>query len=192
MATVAVLMANIVRLGKAVGVYAAVPAPNAQQRAALTKNVKLLNTNIGGLAKAMGAVPVPPPVVVPVDPVPVETPPNFGGSKERSITLYYDWVMAWLRRAFPDAGTFDPGAVAKVAKAAGCLAQVSATGVILGWPDGPWADLGDWSLYTGLVGTSLEAGQIEFRVYHLGKLVGSKVGGTQDGLAFAASLGFNW
>lgn len=128
----------------------------------------------------------------------VEPPPNFGNRQEMSAGLYGDWVTAWFQRTFPEAyadwpptvHAVAPGAIADAAKADGCLAQVCAAGV-LGDPAGPWADLGDWSLYTALTGTTDNGGFVH-RVWHMGKLVGSMVGGPGDGLDYAKSLGFNW
>ena len=182
MATVADLMAQIIKFGKAAGKYAAIPSRTAAQEAALRKNVSLLNTNISALDKVLAAAPVAP--------VP-DKAPDYGVRQEMSATLYAAWALAWMKKTFPDAGTFDPSAVLQAAKAAGCLAQVCASGVV-GWPDGPYADLGDWSLYTSVVGTSLDAGTMDFRVYHMGQLVGEKIGGPNDGLAYAKSLGFDW
>lgn len=122
----------------------------------------------------------------------VEPPPNFGESKAMSGGLYSAWVTAWFQAKFPEAyrdfppvvHAVDPGAIADAAKADGCLAQVCAAGV-LGVPGGAWTDMGDWSLYTGLVGSN-----DVHSVWHMGKLVGTQAGG--DGLEFAHSLGFNW
>lgn len=122
----------------------------------------------------------------------VEAPPNYGVRQEMSSVLYGDWVTAWVQRTFPEAyrdwpptvHALAPGAIATAATKDGCLAQVCAAGV-LGVPDGAWADMGDWSLFTGLVGTD---GVND--VWHMGNLVGTQDGG--DGLEFAHSLGFNW
>jgi len=188
MATVAVLMANIVRLGKAVEKYAAIPKPTPKQQAALTKNVGLLNVNIAALQAALVTAPLVPSAAPAL--APVEKPPNFGVRQEMSAALYGAWVDAWFVRTFP-LGTADPGDIAKAALADGCLAQVSACGS-LGYPDGIYAKLGDWSLYTALVSIGLEGQQFEHRVYHMGALVGTQVGGPGDGLAYAKTLGFNW
>jgi len=125
--------------------------------------------------------------------VPAATPPpNFGESDAMSSGLYNEWVSAWIQRTFPDAyvnwppevKAISPEAIRVAAKAAGCLAQVSACGT-LGFPGGPWDAMGDWSLYSALVST----GGVH-SVWHMGKLVGTQSGG--DGLEFAKSLGFNW
>jgi len=129
---------------------------------------------------------------------PVEPPPNFGDTPQMSSALYGDWVTAWFQRTFPDAyrdwpptvHAVDPNTIVAAAKADGCLAQVCAAGV-LGTPDGAWSELGDFSLYTALTGESSEGGFIH-KVWHMGKLVGEKVGGPDDGLDYAHSLGFDW
>jgi hypothetical protein len=113
-----------------------------------------------------------------------------------SSGLYNEWVSAWVQRTFPEAyrdypplvHAIDPIAISGKAKEDGCLAQVCAAGV-LGFPGGPWVDLGDWRLFTGLTSTSDDAG-LTHRVWHMGTLVGTQTGG--DGLEFAKSLGFYW
>ena len=120
---------------------------------------------------------------------PAAVAPNYGDSRAMSSGLYNDWVAAWWIDHFGEGGhAVDYGTVADAAKTDGCLAQVSAAGK-LGSPAGPVPGLGDWSLYTAYTTTSDEDG-LTHRVYHMGQLVGTQVGG--DGLEFAHSLGFNW
>jgi hypothetical protein len=130
---------------------------------------------------------------------PAEAPPNFGDSDRMSSGLYNDWVVEWVQRRFPEAyvnwppevKAISPDRIAAAAKEDGCLAQVCAAGV-LGFPGGPWDELGDWSLYTALTGTSEDGGFV-YKVFHMGKLVGqTQSASPDDGLAFAALLGFNW
>lgn len=122
---------------------------------------------------------------------PAAVAPNFGDSRAMSSGLYNEWVAAWWIDHFGEGGhAVDYGTVAAAAVADGCLAQVCAAGK-LGSPAGPVPDLGDWSLYTALTGTS-DGGQFVHRVWHMGKLVGELVGGPGDGLDYAKSLGFNW
>jgi hypothetical protein len=129
---------------------------------------------------------------------PPEDVPNFGDSKQMSSALYGDWVGGWMQRNFPEAyrdwpptvHAVTPQAIADAAKADGCLAQVCAAGA-LGTPGGVWSDLGDYSLYTALTSESTGDGFIH-RVYHMGALVGEKIGGPDDGLEYAHSLGYEW
>jgi hypothetical protein len=129
---------------------------------------------------------------------PVLKAPNFGDSAQMSSALYGDWATEWFQRTFPEAyrdypptvHAVAPGAIAEAANRDGCLAQVCAASV-LGTPDGAWSELGDFSLYTALTGES-SGGQFIHKVWHMGKLVGEKVGGPDDGLEFAHSLGFEW
>ena len=198
MATVAVLVTNITRLGKAVAKYAAFSSPTAVQKAALDKNVKLLNVNIAGLGQALAAAAAPlviVPPTIPAPPGPIAAAPDFGIRQEMSATLYWPWVSAWFQARFPDAYSagrgVPPDEIAAQATADDCLAQVCGCS-LLGYPAGIYSTLGDWSLYSALVSISVESGLVEHRVYHMGKLVGTKVGGASDGLAYAKSLGFNW
>jgi len=126
----------------------------------------------------------------------VAPPPNFGASNKISSGLYGDWVSAWFQSSFPEAYrdwpptvyAVAPGTIAEKAKADGCLAQVCAFGP-LGAPDGAWAGMGDWSLFTGLVSTSSE-GNFVHNVWIMGKLVASQTGGP-DGLPFAIANGLD-
>ena len=91
---------------------------------------------------------------------PAAVVPNYGDSKAMSSGLYNDWVVEWIKAKFPEAyvnwppevRAIAPDAIASAAKADGCLAQVCAAGV-LAYPGGPWAEMGDWSLYTALTST---------------------------------------
>ena len=70
-------------------------------------------------------------------------------------------------------------AVAARAKADGCLAQVCAGSGVLGNPEGPWAALGDWSLFTGAV---MEAGVAQVWI------MGEKVAEEANGDAWALGM----
>jgi hypothetical protein len=193
-ATIAELIENVAKIRKFVGIYLDVPEPTDRQKNAMKVDLVQLDRNLGALQAALTA-PVALVTDVPLPPVVkalAEEVPNFGDSPAMSSSLYNEWVSAWFVRTFPEAYRDWPPTVyavtaQQIAEAAtedGCLAQVSASGS-LGWPDGPYADLGDWSLYTALVTTDGF-----HRVYHMGKLVGEQDGG--DGLEFAKSLGFDW
>lgn len=91
----------------------------------------------------------------------------------------------------PTVHAITPEALHEAAVKDGCLAQVTATGNFT-TPDGVLAALGDFSLYSALTSTSTDTGEWKHQVWHMGKLVGEKVGGTDDGLDFAHSLGFDW
>jgi hypothetical protein len=192
-ATLETLISNVARIAGFVKVYADLPRLNAKQTAALNVNLGQLFKNLTALAAYTPPTPVVVALAAPLpEAIPVETPPNFGVRQEMSSGLYNEWVSDWIQRTFPAAyvdwppmvGAIEPGAIATAATEAGCLAQVSAAGT-LGFPGGPWHELGEWSLYTALVSTDGV-----HRVFHMGKLVGSQDGG--DGLEFAHSLGFNW
>lgn len=129
---------------------------------------------------------------------PIGDVPNFGDSDQMSGALYGDWVTAWVQKRFPEAyrdwpptvHAISPQALANAATEDGCLAQVTAAGVF-GVPDTE-GSLGDFSLYTALASTALDGGMFIHKVWRMGKLVGSRIGGPDDGLDFAHSLGFNW
>ncbi len=199
MADLATLIANVTKMRHFVGVYLALENPSAKQKAALKVDLGQLDRNLAALAayKApVALVPATPlvPVAAPVEPV-----PNFGESNAMSSGLYNDWVSAWVQRTFPEAYrdwpptvyAIGPQEIVDAAKRDGCLAQVCAAGT-LGYPTGPHDAIGDWSLYTALTSTSTDSGGWLHQVWHMGKNVGEKLGGTDDGLEFAASLGFNW
>lgn len=198
MATIAELVANVEKIRKFVGIYLDVPELTDRQRNALKVDLVQLDKNLAALAAALKA---PVAIATPTPPVAVavlaEEVPNFGESKAMSSGLYGDWVSEWFQRTFPEAYrdwpptvyAVTPEAIVEAATKDGCLAQVSACGS-LGFPGGPYDDLGDWSLYTALTSTSTDDGRLVHNVWHMGKLVGTQEGG--DGLEFAKSLGFNW
>ena len=117
------------------------------------------------------------------DEIAVEVP-NYGYSRKISGILYGLWVRDWLRASFPAAfidwpakvHAIEPLDVATKAKADGCLAQVCAGSGVLGNPEGPWASLGDWSLFTGAV---MEAGVAQVWI------MGEKVAEEPNGDAWA-------
>jgi hypothetical protein len=199
MATLADLIENVVSIKKHIDVYAALPRLNAKQTAALRTNLGQLGKNLAALA----AYEAPVPIIVPlaVAPVKVAGPaaPNFGESDAMSAGLYGDWMAKWVVARFPDAYAdwpptvkgIEAGTLAAAAVEDGCLAQVTACGNF-GNPESRGADLGDFSLYTALTSTSTDTGEWNHQVWHMGKLVGEKIGGPNDGLDFAHSLGFNW
>lgn len=129
----------------------------------------------------------------------VEPAPNFGDSKKMSSELYGEFATKWMQRTFPHlyadwpptVHATSPQSIAEAATRDGVLAQVTAAGVF-GPPDGYNAGLGDFSLYTALVGETRDDGQFTHNVWHMGKLVGTAVGGPDIGLDFAKSLGFDW
>jgi hypothetical protein len=184
MATLADLIANVIKIRGFIGVYLDVPTLSPKQKAALKTNLGQLDRNLAALA-AFIAEPV---AVVPVAKVLADKVPDFGVRPEMSSALYGEWVAAWWVTNFGGLASVDYGQIVGQAKADGCLAQVCAAGK-LGSPDGPVPDLGDWSLFTALTSTQDEDG-LTHRVYHMGTLVGTQSGG--DGLEFAHSLGFNW
>jgi len=122
---------------------------------------------------------------------PAVVPPNFGFSAKISSGLYGEWVTAWVQRSFPEAYrdwppkvySIAPDSIVAKAKEDGCLAQVCAAGT-LGSPDGPWAGMGDWSLYTNFTNSN------EHCVLWI---MGEKRGEADvaDGLAWAIGLGLD-
>lgn len=196
MASLETLIANVAKIAGFVKVYLKVPVLSPSQKAALKKNLAQLDKNLAALVAYTPPPPVVVPLTVPAVKAAVAPPPNFGESDAMSSGLYADWMSKWVVARFPAAyanwppevGSITPEALHDAAVEDGCLAQVTACGNF-STPDGVWAALGDFSLYTALTSTMDDAG-LTHRVWHMGKLVGTQSGG--DGLDFAHSLGFNW
>ena len=184
-ATLAELIANVASIRKLIGVYLAVKEPNAKQRAALATDLKQLDKNLAALAAFNPATPLAP--------VPVVTSPKvplFGASNKLSRLLYGPWVAEWWsKQAWASLASVEEATVAAKAAADGCLAQVTAAGK-LGSPHGPYADLGDWSLYTDYPNTSSEFGW-RHEVWIMGELVASEESHDPDGLPFAIANGID-
>jgi len=199
MADLATLIENVAKMRHFVGVYLDLDNPSPKQKAALKVDLTQLDRNLAALAAYKAPVALVPPVpVVPVA-APVNPVPNFGESDAMSSGLYADWMAKWVVARFPDAYrewpptvySITPEALHAAAVEDGCLAQVTACGNF-GTPEAPYPDLGDFSLYTALTSTSTDTGEWKHQVWHMGKLVAEKVGGPNDALEWAHSLGFNW
>ena len=158
------------------------------------------STRLADFSTRLAAVVAPPLTEeerVALEPAP-EPPPNFGESQKMSSELYGEFAIKWMQRTFPHlyadwpptVHATSPQSIADAAKRDGCLAQVTAAGVF-GGPDSFNAGLGDYSLYTALTSEGTGDGFVH-KVWHMGELVGEKVGGPDDGLDYAHSLGFNW
>ena len=170
MATLEELIANVSKIRRFVGVYLDVKEPTPKQRDALRVDLVQLDRNLAALTAALA------PTLRAATIEPIEAPPVAEPSNRISSKIYGAWGMVWFQESFPEAladyppvvHLIDPARIAEKATGDGVLAEVCAAG-FLSTPGGLWPELGDWSLFTGLVTTTGDAALAQLWI--MGELV---------------------